>query len=816
MEQIEAILNATTESVFLVDTQGLVLVINETAAQRLNQTRKCLIGKCIFDFFPPDVAAVRRHNLEEVVRSGLARHTEDTRGGRFFSLNYYPVLGDNGRVDAVAVFAADITESKLAREKLHNSELFFRESQRAAVIGSYKFDFINDSWESSEVLDQLFGIDEFFIRSVQGWIDLVHPDDAEMMDRYLKEDVVAKRNPFNKEYRIIRKSDGDTRWVFGLGNASFNAEGAPISLTGTIQDITDRKASHTRLQLAASVFSHAREGIIITDSAGAIVEVNDTFSLITGYSREDALGRNPRMLQSGRHGREFYAAMWLDLASKGHWFGEVWNRRKSGEVYAVMLTISAVRDTAGTTQHYVALFSDITTMKEHQSQLEHIAHYDPLTGLPNRVLLADRLHQGIVQCQRHNQSLAVVYLDLDNFKAVNDRYGHGIGDTLLIVLAKHMKEALREADTLARIGGDEFVAVMVDLAQPLDCYPVLERLLKAAATAVTVRAGSEVKGNEDSLMLQVSASIGVTFYPQDCVDADQLLRHADQAMYQAKQAGKNRYHLFDIAQDAAIQTRHESLERIRDAMDNKEFVLYYQPKVNMTSGQVTGAEALIRWLHPQHGLLAPSAFLPIIENHSISVELGEWVIATALAQMTEWRAAGLNIPVSVNISAHQLQSSHFATRLHALLLAHPDVPPGCLELEVLETSALEDISQVCEVMRACQALGVRFALDDFGTGYSSLTYLRRLPADVLKIDLSFVRDMIKDPDDLAIVQGVIGLASAFHREVIAEGVETAAHGSLLLSLGCELAQGYGIARPMPAHDLSGWAANWQAGADWTA
>ncbi|MDI1246852.1 MAG: EAL domain-containing protein [Rhodoferax sp.] len=578
----------------------------------------------------------------------------------------------------------------------------------------------------------------------------------------------------------------------------------------------EKTTSESRLQLAANVFTHAREGIIITDATGTIIEVNAAFSLLTGYSRDEALGQNPRMLQSGRQVPEFYAAMWKALTDKGHWYGELWNRRKSGELFAEMLTISAVRDAAGQTQNYVALFTDITLQKEHQNQLERMAHYDALTGLPNRLLLADRMQQGIVQCQRREHSLAVAYLDLDHFKEINDKYGHTAGDTLLIELSQRMKEALREGDSLARIGGDEFVAILVDLEQAQDCYPVLERLLRAAASSVAVRAGIDQDGNVIEAVLQTSASIGVTIFPKDGTDADQLLRHADQAMYLAKDAGKNRYHLFDVAQDAAIQTQHDSLEQIRLALDHKEFVLFYQPKVNLRTGAVVGAEALIRWQHPERDLLAPSLFLHIIEDDPLNVELGEWVITSALSQMGHWKTGGLDIPVSVNISARQLQDPNFTARLSALLLEHPDVEPNCLELEVLETSALADIVHVSQIMRACQALGVHFSLDDFGTGYSSLTYLRRLPAEVLKIDQSFVCDMLQDPDDLAIVQGVVGLASAFHRGVIAEGVETAAHGKLLLSIGCELAQGYGIDKPMPAADFPDWMANWHSAAVWAA
>ena len=346
--------------------------------------------------------------------------------------------------------------------------------------------------------------------------------------------------------------------------------------------------------------------------------------------------------------------------------------------------------------------------------------------------------------------------------------------------------------------------MLVDLDRPDACEPVLDRLLAAAAEPVTV--GGHV--------LRVSASIGVTLYPQDGVDADLLMRHADQAMYLAKQSGRNRWHLFDLAHDTAAKSQRESLEQIREAFDLGQFLLYYQPKVNMRTGRLVGAEALIRWQHPQRGVLPPAAFLPTMEGHPISLEVGDWVIATALSQMATWRALGLHVPVSVNIGAGQLQQAGFAARLAERLRRVPDIPPGCLELEVLETSALEDIAQVSEVMQACKALGVRFALDDFGTGYSSLTYLKRLPADMIKIDQSFVRDMLEDSEDRAIVEGVVGLARVFRREVIAEGVETRAHGMVLLELGCELAQGYGVARPMPADQLPAWAAQWQAAPAW--
>nr|WP_226991086.1 GGDEF and EAL domain-containing protein [Paraglaciecola psychrophila] len=561
-----------------------------------------------------------------------------------------------------------------------------------------------------------------------------------------------------------------------------------------------------KLKRAASVFSHAHEGIMITDATATITEVNDTFIQMTGYTSEEVLGENPRMLQSGRHSSEFYVEMWTTLLSQDHWSGEVWNRRKNGDVYPEMLTISAVKNAAGLVQHYVSLCTDITTMKVYQEQLEHVAHYDVLTDLPNRVLLADRLSHAIALCQRREQSLGVAFMDLDGFKEVNDNYGHNVGDELLITVSQRMKAALREGDTLARIGGDEFIAVMVDLDNIEEITPILERLLQAASDPVTI-------GND---VMQVSASIGVTLYPQDGSDADQLIRHADQAMYGAKQTGKNRYRLFDTALANASKMQLESISDIRSALYSREFVLYYQPKVNMRTGAVIGVEALIRWQHPERGLVPPLEFLPVIEGQAISLELGEWVISSSLSQISQWQSIGVNLPISVNISGYQLQQGNFAIRVAALLAAHPEVNPNCLELEILETSALHDISKVSATMNACHKLGVRFALDDFGTGYSSLTHLRRLPAQLIKIDQSFVSDMLEDTDDCAIVEGVIGLAKAFRRDVIAEGVETIDHGLALLQLGCELAQGYGIARPMPGADIPQWVSHWKADDSWPA
>ena len=670
--------------------------------------------------------------------------------------------------------------------------------------------------QANLTLATLLGVGRSALACQPPFSHFVLPEDQDIW-YLLRRQLLASEAPQNCELRM-RLNPAPTAphgaatslWVQLAATVVQGESGCQV-LHMAVSDISARKQAEVKIHLAASVFEHASEGIYITDAQGTILDVNESFSRITGYSRAEAIGQNPRLLKSNRQEPAFHAAIWRALTTQGQWSGEIWNRRKNGEVFAQLQTISAVRDHHGRIQQYVALFSDITTLKMQQKHLEHLAHFDALTHLPNRLLLADRLEHAMSQAHRGGHQLAVVYLDLDGFKSVNDRHGHAVGDQLLIAMAHAMKSTLREGDTLARIGGDELVAVLVDLDSAETCLPMLNRLLEAAAAPVTL----------GTLRLQCSTSMGVTFYPQPLdpdleLEADQLLRQADQAMYQAKLAGKNRYHIFDTAQDSHIRGTHESLQRIRVALARREFVLHYQPKVKMHTGQIMGAEALIRWQHPDQGLLTPSTFLPLIEDHPLGVQVGEWVIDTALGQMEAWRAAGLELPVSVNISARQLQQVDFVERLKAILARHPQVNPAQLGLEVLETSALSDMAQISQVIEACGQIGVQFALDDFGTGYSSLIYLKSLRVAQLKIDQSFVHDMLEDPNDLAILKGVIGLAAAFKREVIAEGVETVAHGTALLQLGCDMAQGNVIAPAMPADQLPAWAASWRPDAAWSA
>ena len=1019
-----------------------------------------LAGKTDYDIHPEAVADVAyrldSRALAEGRRVNEIQQIERRDGSkRWIDNRKFPINGPDGEIIGILGIAPDITEHIESRLRLRESEESLREAQRIAGLGSYALDIASGIWTSSAVLDEIFGIGDAYERTVAGWLDLIHPGDREAMGAYLQHEVLGQGKPFDKEYRILRRNDGEERWVHGQGRLICDAQGRPVTMHGTIQDITEhkkaeaalhenkellqlfikhapvalamfdremrylavsqrwleendvagqeiigrshyevvsdvperwkeahrrglagetlridedrferadgtvmwirwvvipwrttdgvvggiilfvedltewkriqkeisanrellklfiehapaalamldlemryvaasrrwlemhslgdaeilghshyevfpglpeswreehrrclagekleisereltmpngsvrwvrreilpwrtgagsvggiviltediteRRQAEERLRLAATVFTGAREGILITDPGGTILEVNDAFTRITGYTREEALGQNPRILQSGLRSKDFYKNMWDSLLRDGLWSGELWNRTKSGEIYPEMLNIHAIRDASGQVKQFVGLFTDITKVKKQEQQLELAVHYDVLTGLPNRTLLADRLRQAMAQARRRSQLLGVACFDLDGFKAINDSCGQASGDALLTAVALRMKRALHEGDTLARLGGDEFAAVIQDLPGSKAGLTTLTRMLAAAAEEVEI----------GDIPLRVTASAGVAFYPQaEEVDADTLLRQAGQALYEAKLAGKNRYSIFDPSQDLVTRSRLENIEHIRHALAANELVLHYQPKVNMRTGKVIGAEALLRWQHPERGLLPPGLFLPVIEDHPLAVEVGQWVIESALNQMEAWQDSGFELPVSVNVSAFELQQQDFVSNLCARLAAHPRIEPADLELEVLETSALQNVALSSQVLAACREAGVMISVDDFGTGYSSLAYLKRLPANVLKIDQSFVRDMLDEPESLTMLKGVLGLAEAFRRQVIAEGVETVDHGLMLLQLGCDCAQGYGIAKPMPAKELEAWAAAWRADSRW--
>ncbi|AFI85413.2 GGDEF domain-containing protein [Methylophaga nitratireducenticrescens] len=552
---------------------------------------------------------------------------------------------------------------------------------------------------------------------------------------------------------------------------------------------------YQRLSLLEMLFDRIREGIIITNADNIIVDVNDTLSEITGYDRDELIGKKPDFLSSGKQNKEFYKTMWQNLSANGFWRGEVWNRKKDGSFYAEILTIHRTIDPRTGELFYLGLVSDITMFKQHQAELERLAHYDALTALPNRNLLVDRFEQAIAHSNRTQTLLAVCFLDLDNFKPVNDELGHNAGDELLIEVAQRIKAMLRQDDTVSRYGGDEFVILLGERSNRQDCELLLHRLTEELSRPYLI----------ENKTIRISASIGYTVYPFDHGSMQTLIEHADQTLYKAKLDGKKTFRMYETGNEGWQDERSEQLYAIRRALSENEFRLYLQPKINMCSGEVVGYEALVRWQHPDNGLMFPQQFLPLINGTSLEIQLGEWVIRQALHHLQQWQSQSKQWQISINLSAYHLSSNGFLQRLAQIITEFPVVDLQYFQFEILESHALDDLSLIVDVVRHCRdEFTIRTVLDDFGTGYSSLSHIRTLPVSAVKIDQTFVRNMLVDVDDCKIVEGVIALARSFDLEVIAEGVESLHHGQILLSMGCELAQGYVIAKPMPAAELEQW------------
>ncbi|MGO1462310.1 MAG: EAL domain-containing protein [Marinobacter sp.] len=602
--------------------------------------------------------------------------------------------------------------------------------------------------------------------------------------------------PFEEDVLLYTRS-GTAFWVHLYCIPIGEDQGVAPGFISIMNNISDRKRSERGLRIAASVFDRGHEAIIISDKQNRILDVNPAFSRITGYSRNDVLGLNPSILSSGRHSPAYYRSMWQSIEENGYWRGEIWNRRKNGEEFIELQSISRVYLDERENYYHVASFTDITELKNHAKELDLAANYDELTGLPNRQLLEERLKSARGHADRQQKNLSVCYMDLDGFKAINDSFGEAVGNQILRTLAGRLAQAIRSGDTVARIGGDEFGVILQSEQHEI----VYERILSIINEPI------ELTANFGAITL--TASLGITRYPADNADAEGLIRHADQAMYSAKEKGRNLLHFFDPELNEHRQQRRERLTEITHALENDEFELYFQPQLRLADCKVVGFEALIRWNHPHKGLLQPNAFLPMLEDSHLEVPLGQWVLKEAIYQMNLWHGSGEDLSVSINISARHLMHRSFTRYLESYLHSHPAIKPGRITLEVLESTALDDTRHASNILARCQELGFRIALDDFGTGFSSLTYLQALPVDLVKIDKSFVRNMLKDASDRAIVESVIFLGQRFAHPVLAEGVETMDHARALRQLGCEYIQGYGVARPMPAGEIQDWLQQWQ-------
>ena len=608
---------------------------------------------------------------------------------------------------------------------------------------------------------------------------------------------LAAGGDFSEE-RQYQRRDGSLFWALVSGCA-LDPQRANEGSIWVYADITARKEAEEKLRLSATVLEHIADGVMVVDAKGIIVTVNPAFTQITGYTEAEALGRHSSLNRSARHDAAFYQALWDELIASGFWRGEVWHQRKNGEVYLEWLTISAVRDTRAVTTHYVGVFSDITLIKESQEKLDHMAHHDPLTALPNRLLFHDRLQHALLRAARDQEQLAVLFIDLDRFKNVNDTLGHHVGDELLQKvagqLAARLREGdtlarLREGDTLARLGGDEFIVLLEGIDGEYGATQVAEKLMTMFDQPFTV-AGHE---------LFVTCSVGISLYPDDALDLNMLIRNADVAMYQAKARGRNGYRFYapSMTGEGVERLRLETF--LRRSLEKNEMFLNYQPQVEIDTGRLVGVEALVRWNHPELGLVPPVRFIPLAEDSGFINQLGKWVLDEACRQMMRWQAQGLHVPkMAVNLSVKQFERGSIAGMV-ADILQETGLEPQRLQLEVTE-SVIMNTGDALGFINDLHAIGVGLAIDDFGTGYSSLAYLKQLPVQTLKIDRSFIKDISTDVNDEAIAIAIIQLGKSMQLSVIAEGVETEEQAAFLLRHGCKLAQGYFYSRPVLAQDM---------------
>lgn len=791
----------------IVSPEAKWLQVNQRLCDILGYTREELLSLNFQDITPPELVGSDKERVRQLLAGKVQADSWEKqyirKDRRLIWVRITTSLArtEDGRPDYFVTITEDITAQREISEGLRRSEQKLRGLYELSPLGIALTDMQGHYIDFNEAFTRICGYPEAEIKQLDYWT-LTPEKYAEAEVEQLE---CLEQNgcygPYEKAYR---RKDG-TLVPIRLNGMLVTGEDEQHYIWSIVEDISERVAAEEQINLAASVFSEASEGIMITDAAGVILKVNHAFTTITGYQAEEALGNTPRMLKSGRHDLAFYTKLWNQLVQTEHWVGELWNRRKGGEEYAEQLSISAVKDAAGKTTHYVGIFTDITEHKRQQEQIERLAYYDALTRLPNRVLLADRMRQAIAHADRSKRMFAVCYLDLDGFKPINDRFGHKAGDSVLVEIAKRLQDFVRSEDTVARLGGDEFVLLLTGLGREEESEPILARLLEIVTRPCAL---------SENVKVSVSASIGVTFYPTDHNDSDVLLRHADQAMYQAKQLGRNRMHPFDPIYDQQARMLRELKTKVRGGLGRSEFLLYWQPKIDLVRGHVVGAEALIRWKQEDASILLPGSFLPTLENDDLIIEIGDFVIQEGISTLSRWQALGMDLSVSINIAARQMLSPDFIGKLHAVLAGRADIAAR-LELEILETTALEDLDKVKRLIDECRALGVSTALDDFGTGYSSMTYFRHLPVDTVKVDQSFVRDMLTNTDDLAIVEGILGLTKAFGKTAVAEGVEFLEHLPTLQRMGCHIAQGYAIGYPMPEQEFLRWVKDFKPDFAWT-
>ena len=687
----------------------------------------------------------------------------------------------------------DLSEIESARQAMAHSTQQLRLALDGSGSGMWDWDMERRRYTFSDGVAAMLRYTGKDLANDVRFKELLHPEDSDAVHR-----AVAHALQTGALFEVtarVRCFDGEYRWFQARGTHHLDAQGRVLRFSGIFTDQSEHREEQDRLRLAATVVDNTMEGIVVTDAHSHILSVNPAFTRLLGYTEKELLGQTPRAFKSGRHGQAFYQAMWQSLGQTGHWRGEIWNRRKNGDIFPERMSLSAVRDTQGVVTHYVCMFTDISEEKAQQQRLEFLAHKDPLTGLSNRSWFGQELERAVQQARQSGEQMAVLLLNLDRFKDVNDSYGHLVGDEVLKHIARQVQGALCPGDMIGRMAGDEIIVLARELHGHGDAEEIAERLIRAAA---------QPWHSPDGFAVVVSVSAGICMFPEHADTTALLLQGAHAAVYGAKE-GKGEssaWCFYDEGMTASARERIALEAKLRLAMGLGQMQLFYQPQVDIATGRITGAEALLRWKDPQEGFISPARFIPVAESSGLIGPLGEWVINEACRQAQLWRTQGLpEISVAVNVSPHQFLLTDVAG-CTARALQSSGYSAKALELEITESALAERPDEALAVLRKLRELGVRLAIDDFGTGYSSLAHLKRFPIDVLKIDQGFIRDIPHNSDDMAISRAIIAMGRSLDLQVLAEGVETPQQLEFLRSNGCNSFQGYLCSKPVPAAEFA--------------
>ncbi|WP_148665342.1 EAL domain-containing protein [Sulfurifustis variabilis] len=790
-QRLRTVLRSLPVILWATDANGVFTLSEGQGLVELGYAPGEVVGQSLFELYAehPDVADAARRTLAGETVVAPARVA-----GRVYEANYVPVRGPEGAITGMIGVAYDVTARQQADDALRENERLLRLVLETLPVGVWIMDATgrivhgNPAGHAIWAGARYVGIEEF--GEYKGWWHDTGKPIAP--HEWAATRAIQRGETSLNEIIDIECFDGTRKTILNSSVPLHDPGGAVRGAIIVNEDITERMQSDAEMHKLTSALQQTADAVIITNRDGVIEYTNSAFERTTGYARQEAIGRKPSLVKSGMHDADFYARMWRSILA-GQVYRDVFvNRRKNGEIYYEEKTITPLKDAHGEITHFISTGKDITDRMEAQERLHYLAHHDALTGLPNRVLFLDRLHQALLRARRHEQLVGVMFLDLDRFKYINDTLGHHVGDAFLQSMATRLQACIRQGDTVARLGGDEFAVLLEEIAHAEDVSAVAGKILAAFAQSFDVR------GHE----LFITASIGISLYPGDGTDAPTLLKNADAAMYRAKDLGKNNYQYYSADLGALAFERLTLETSLRRALEREEFVLHYQPQVELATGRIVGVEALVRWKHPDFGMLSPAQFIPVAEETGAIVALGEWVARAAMKQVREWRDAGMGpLRVAVNVSGRQFSEPGFIDTVKRLL-AETGLDPSALELEITESAIMKNAEVTIERLRALHAMGVRFAIDDFGTGYSSLAYLRRFPIHALKIDKTFTRDLTEDSSDAEIVKTIIGMARGLNLVVVAEGVETREQLVFLRAHACHAVQGYLYSRPVPPERMA--------------